>query len=86
MRPGGETHHLISLLQKSSGMQLESDYNGGPRPWLQEGDLGGVSCVLGDKRRLVCVQSVGVQFCGRAATDQEDDLTLWERLLLSNNI
>lgn len=42
--------HLISLLQKSTGMQLESDYNGGPWPWLQEGDLGGVSCGLGDKR------------------------------------
>lgn len=30
---------------------MESDYNGGPWPWLQEGDLGGVSCGLGDKRQ-----------------------------------
>lgn len=32
-------------------MWLESDYNGGLWPWLQEGDLGGVSCGLGDKRQ-----------------------------------
>lgn len=30
------------IVTKSTGMQLESDYNGGPRPWLQEGDLDGV--------------------------------------------
>lgn len=45
-------------------MQWESDYNGGPWPWLQEGDLGGVSCVLGDKRWLVCMESIGAQRSG----------------------
>lgn len=76
-------HHLISLLQKSSGMPLESDYNGGPRPWLQEGDLGGVSCVLGDKRLLVCVwRALGRSALSWAAVDQEDDSRLWEHLWL----
>lgn len=54
--------YLIVATKRSSGMQLKSDYNGGRWPWLQEGVLGGVSCVLGDKRRPTCVlESIGAQ-------------------------
>lgn len=52
---GENTPPYLIVSKKAVECWLESDYNGGPRPWLQEGDLGGVSCVLGDKRRLVCV-------------------------------
>lgn len=67
-------------------MQLESDYNGGPWPWLQEGDLGGVSCGLGDKRQKaavygehwgditgVCVAVAWVAECGKETSGSVTD-------------
>ena len=54
-RERGEKTAPYLIVAKSTGMQLESDYNGGPWPWLQEGDLGGVSCGLGDKRQKAAV-------------------------------